>query len=316
MASIKDIKLKDLYFIEDNKHRRAFLKALREVEEEGFEIEEMETATIKIKQIQETSFEKQKVAANAAKNTELKGATPAELSMAMIMKRKAAKKYAETNAVDMKNYKYWRDDELKRIEGKNDNSKKDNGSGYSTFDMPREKGKSRKPGMTLYDELFGSGSDSEDFVKPFPKTRTYETLDSMFEGKKDDKTEEPQKRRLPKRIDVSSVRHQRRIHAIDEKVGEKTVFSDEHSQKPTDVVDDLQNDVVEAVDNVVETKDEVQEVNSQPEKLVVEVVAPNSVPAPVLVQEKPKKPRKPRAKSKKKKKMDSDLMRYHKIIID
>ncbi|MBQ9790625.1 MAG: hypothetical protein IJW24_03420 [Clostridia bacterium] len=310
MASIKNIKLRDLYFIEDNKHRRAFLKALREVEEEGFEIEEAETATIMMKNLKAEAAEKQKLAANVARNQELKGSTPADLSVAARFKSQAAKKYSETNAIDLKDYKYWRSDEIKKIQAEEER-KNVTAKSPSPFDFSRSMPK-KKSGATLYDELFGD--DDDDGFKPYPKTKTYRALEGMLDG--DDDVNETKASQSTQSFRESYLaKHKDRIEK------NKSLVHDVMSERKEKVdAEKKKADMIAEAQKIIEEKKAAKSTQSiqakvapktevQPEtKLVVEVIAPE------IKQEKPKVQRKPRGKGKKK--MDHDIKRFHSIKID
>ncbi len=337
MAKLSDIKLRDLYFIGDAKHRRAFLKALKEVEDEGFEISDVQTATLKIKDLQERSFVEQKQAANTAKSADLVGATPAELSVSARLKSQAARKYAETNAVDLKNYKYWREDELTKIKRENDRKSggDDFGKKTSPFDFSTSlpKRQAKKSGASLYDELFGNGDD-EDF-EPFPKTETYKTIESIMGS--DSTTKIETKTKSIRESYLSNPSYKKKIEQ--NKSLALGIMNEQRlakANKKQELIDESKKMLMEPVEDVVEQKAEVVEQGkpkttrakkadvssveseeakdvslstdeAEKGKLVVEVVAPE-------VPQKPKMARKPRGKAKKK--VDHDIMRYHKIKID
>ena len=310
MASLSNVRLRDLYFIEDNRHRRAFLKALKEVEEEGYEIKEVETAVSKIKKVQTSSVQKQKAAANATKAEGNRGATPAELSAVQRLKSQAARKYSQTNAVDLKDYKHWRRDEAEKLMERNN---KKTGPKLPGFEFASSKPTTssvmagRRPRATLYDELFDE-DDAE--VASFPKTKTYAAIESILGDdsgtafEKEESKPEP-KKQLVSKSPESRLASRRRAHDSLEK-----------SRKMLEEYIAKQDSSIKPEPKKLGTDDQ----EKTPKKVVVEVVAPEEpiaeeVPQEVKVQA-PKKARKPRGKGKKKKVLDADIKRYHFINYD
>jgi len=322
MAQSNTIRLRDLYFIQDNKHRRAFLKALREVEEEGFEIQNTQDVAVKISSIEKKSAKTQKAAANTAKKQDLQGATPAELSRMNRLRAKEAVKYTEANSVDMRDFKFWRQDEFNKIKEKEQKSR-DEKNKFNFFSEPSKNNKDSnpfRPKGSLYDELFGLNDDDND--EPVEditlRTKTYQQIEDIIGDEKggsdSNKTEEEAKKTAVEKLKSSYVSIPGNRSRIEQRKKMLQNILDEQQHKKDAVLESVQD---KEDDKSLEQVDSKTDDTSS--AITVEVVAPEQeLPEKVEEVEKPKKTvnRKPRGKSKKKKTLDADIKRYHKIKID
>ena len=92
-----NITLKDLKFIDDVKNRKAFLIALREVEEEGYLESDVKDAARKIHEIEKQKPQNPKTTAEELAKMAV-GTTPAERAFNNVVKKR---NFTNTNAVDM-----------------------------------------------------------------------------------------------------------------------------------------------------------------------------------------------------------------------
>ena len=181
-----DVKMKDLYYIDGKKERKAFITALRELEEEGFEVPE-KTVNMRIarKALGNKNVDDENLAANDLRSaqTERVGATPAELSSVAKMRRANARTFTETTAVDMKDYKYWRDDEFSKR--KKDLLGDDSFSFDDNDDDDEEEYDKVEPktGASLFDELFSV--DEPRKVETTQKPQSYVDMENLFQDKAD-----------------------------------------------------------------------------------------------------------------------------------
>lgn len=291
---MQEIKLRDLYFIEDNRHRRAFLKALREVEEEGFEVVDKAATITKVRKMEKAAAsKKQQLAANTDRAaTALVGSTPADFSRMNRLKLKP-KVYTETNAVDMKKYKYWRDEEFNRI--------KEQYAPISskTFDL------SDRPKTTLYDELFG-----DDFDKPHEadtlsnRTQTYQDIEDFLKNK-EEKSKSEKLESVKQSYLASS---QKRAHIQDRLAQLEAIKNSKDKEKTT------QEPKEETVSPLLDSSNPIDNDDTEPveNKITVEVVAPEEKPEPI----KPKRKTTATKKRKRTKKLDADIRLYRDIKID
>ena len=309
-------RLRDFYFIEDPKHRRAFLKALKEVEEEGFEIEDAGLLATKIHKLEAETLQKRKAANTAKAITETSvGSTPADLSRMNRMSSPKSRKYTNTNAVDLKDYKYWRDEYYKKDEPNNglDNDPIDE------FDFPRPKfGRNDRKKPSLYEELFGETKSHEAPFERTKRSKLYDEIESMLN---DDKVDDNSERglvetRVESKPKKSGIDILRKNYLKDEKNQKhvedtmKSYYENKLAQEKAEIQAKADSKIkdakAEANKAIAEAKKAKAEADEAKKKLTVEVVA---------AEEKPKKTRKPSTK-KKRKKLDSDIKLYRNIKID
>ena len=189
------VTLNDLKFIEDPKHRKAFLIALREVEEEGFDALSLEEGVRKMKGLEKAHVvhkDKQTAMDNALKAI---GSSPRERATSSMIKKR---NFTHTNAVDLKDYKYWRDPDFDKKQGqvpKSPFSSSFDDSFESVFNRreglsqaspvaqpkPKSSQSPSKP-KSLYDELFADIVKDHEVVKTKEKTQTYKDIERIIDG--------------------------------------------------------------------------------------------------------------------------------------
>lgn len=213
--------MKDLYFIEGRKERKAFLTALKELEEEGFEVPE-KTVSLRIarKALGNKDDGENSLAANSARlaQTDRIGATPAELSTIAKIRRQNSRVYTETTAVDMKDFKYWRQDELEK--------RKKNYLEENPFSLD-EGERERASGTTLFDELFDTNDERN--IKETQKPQSYLDMESLFEDKENADKRQRTEQRLSILREIASEQTQK---AAEVKQKRATVQSKKPAAKP------------------------------------------------------------------------------------
>jgi len=318
------VTLDDLKFIEDKKNRRAFLIALREVEAEGFDLAEANAAAKKIHEIETTPVE---VNESKREGIDLKtvGATPAERAAASSFKRS----FTNTNAVDMKDYKYWRDPDFDKSKNLNNRQRSSNPfasrnmfedsieSSMSHSMMPEKK-------KSLYDELFGDAKDHEVTSKAKPTSKLFKELESLADEPQEDTIDKPQTvSNQTKENKFLSDEYKQKAKVRAEAFKKK--LEDEEREKEAKRLEDeakrleeerkaLQAKRVEL--EAREAEAAANEKRLEESKLVVEVVAPeNASQTKKKSSSGATKVNTPKTR-KRKKKYDADIKLYRNIHID
>lgn len=283
------VTLNDLKFIEDPKNRKAFLIALREVEEEGIDVSSFEEGVRKMK-----GFEK---AHTVHKNRETTldiaqkaiGSSPRERQSANLIKKR---KFTNTNAVDLKDYKYWRDPDFDKKQNSTSKSPFSHSfdddfenmfkrrEGFSPVSVASE----TKPKVTqspskpksLYDELFADVIKDHEIVKTKEKTQSYKDIERIIDGTDEVKPVNPYVKPHTNRYNnpayAKSVKERvEKFHAIQEekRLAEEEVKREAARKK-------LQAEKVEKEAEIAEA-----DVNQKPKKsnkLTVEIVGVDDNP--------------------------------------
>lgn len=319
------VTLDDLKFIDDKKNRRAFLIALREVEAEGFDITEANAAAVKIHEIETTPAE-EKVNKREELAKKAIGATPAERASASSFKRS----FTNTNAVDMKDYKFWRDPDFDKP--KNSSNRQKSASPFASRGMFEDSTDSsevlssmptRK--KSLYDELFGDAKDHETTTKAKATSKLYKELENLASDQNGEATASPKEvKGQTKENKFLSDEYKQKAKARADAFKKK--LEDEEREKEAKRLEEeakrleeerkaLQAKRVEL--EAREAEAAANEKRLEESKLIVEVVAPENKPTSTPKKKSTEKKTTTPAKTRKrKKKYDADIKLYRNIHID
>ena len=335
--SMTKVTLDDLKFIEDPRNRKAFLIALREVEEEGFDMAEAEAAARRIREIEETPVQKKQTKEDIA-NDVLVGSTPAERASQVAIKKR---NFTHTNAVDLKDYKYWRDPDFGVEKKKPIHAASTQKSGFFDDSAPANNEGNKPRKSSLYEELFGDMSRDHEPAKSTRPTSLFERLNNLIDDDDDDdmlssnnkvssetpKSEEKSVEQVPveEKLKARTNKYQTKEYSeVVKRRAEEFKRMQEENQKKEEAKrleeeakkleqerKELQAKRVELEAREAEAAANAKAQNDN--KLTVEVIAPESPKKKAPAKKKTTTAAKPR---KRKKKLDSDIKLYHGIVID
>lgn len=330
-----NVTLDDLKFIENVKNRKAFLIALREVEEEGFYLFDAEESIKKINELEKQQPEKVNNPLQELANISV-GSTPAQRAGDFAIRKR---KFTLTNAVDLKDYKYWRDPNFgKTNEPQKSSSPFSTGSSpkpsrpvFDNFfdDMPKPDKKPSTTNKSLYDELFGEIVKDHEPKNRTQKTETYKAVekfasdydeneDRLLSSEKQTKTQEEKPHQnkystLEYRANAKKRAEQFLAMQAEKKKKEAEAKRAEERKKLAIIDEDETAEDIEVQETDVKPVKKTRA--KAPAKLMVEVVASD--------EEKPKKKATTKKKTttqakprKRKKKLDADIKLYRNIHID
>ena len=348
------VTLNDLKFIENPKNRRAFLIALREVEEEGFEIFDKEESLNKIHELETKAPETKAKSLDELTQVAI-GSTPASRASDYSVRKR---NFTNTNAVDLKEYKYWRDPDFtlpgtapkKSMDAPKRPSSSFARPSFDDFFMDDTQSRpapktDAKNNSKLYDELFSEIVKDHEPKNRTIKTKTYETLErasgsgEFVEDNKKTIDDIPQtrsvnkyataqyranaKKRMEKFLELQAAkkkeendkkRAEDRKKLEEQKALEETIDSTEEVESEKPVTKEKKTPSASDTDKTQTETQEKPKTRKKSNKLVVEVIAPPE-------EEKPKKTSTKKKSTttkprKRKKKLDADIKIYRHINID